>query len=291
MKNRTYLQHPLESASVVAQAIQDELAGRPMKRLLVADALGMKPASTNFTSILRSSRAYGLTEGTEKADVVSLTPLGQAVTAGTPSMAAQKEAVLTPPPFGAFFRAYDNAKLPSDEMLKKLLVSDFAVPAERAEECAVLIRTNGEYAGLISSISGSLHVILNGPESEAHVPADVSDSEDVLSDVGETEADLHELQTAPATTPLPSTSATPEADFRGPREEQGTAHEGRESAGPVQDPAPRRGGGAHARSPDSDQGEANDGGVRIRNSDLHQRREALRRGGKRGLAPKRERRA
>lgn len=215
MKNRTYPQHPLESASVVSQAIQDELAGRPMKRLLVAHALGMKPASTNFTSILSSSRAYGLTEGTEKADVVSLTPLGHAITAGTPNMAARKEAVLTPPTFGAFFRAYDNAKLPSEEMLKKLLVSDFAVPAERAEECAGLIRMNGEYAGLIRSISGSLHVILDGPDSEAHLPGDVNDSEDLLSDVGETEADLHELQTTPAATPLPSASTSPKPIFVG----------------------------------------------------------------------------
>ena len=63
MANRNYPQHTLKQALVVAQKIKDVYAGGPANRLLVADALGIKPASSNFRALLSSSRTYGLTEG------------------------------------------------------------------------------------------------------------------------------------------------------------------------------------------------------------------------------------
>src|ERR1700733_9454213 len=80
---RNFPKHSLEATLMVAQKIQDEMGGKPMNRLLLADGLGMSPSSSNFREILSSSFKYGLTEDTEKAEQISLTTIGDAVTGKT----------------------------------------------------------------------------------------------------------------------------------------------------------------------------------------------------------------
>src|SRR6478672_11185810 len=75
-KYRNFPKHALEGALVLPQKIQDEMGGKPMNRLLLADALGLSPSSSNFRDLMSSSYKYGLTEGTEKADNISLLPTG-----------------------------------------------------------------------------------------------------------------------------------------------------------------------------------------------------------------------
>jgi hypothetical protein len=75
-KYRNIHVHTLEQALVLPQRIRDEMGGKPMKRLLLAEALGLSPSSSNFTSLLSSAYKYGFTDGTEKADQISLTTLG-----------------------------------------------------------------------------------------------------------------------------------------------------------------------------------------------------------------------
>jgi hypothetical protein len=53
-KRRNFPKHSLEGSLVVAQKIQDEMGGKPMNRLLLADALGLSPSSSNFREILSS---------------------------------------------------------------------------------------------------------------------------------------------------------------------------------------------------------------------------------------------
>lgn len=79
-KNRNFPKHTLEAALPLAQKIQDEMGGKPMNRLLLADALGLSPSSSNYRELLSSAYKYGLTDGTEKADTISLTTLGAAAT-------------------------------------------------------------------------------------------------------------------------------------------------------------------------------------------------------------------
>src|SRR6266478_3553536 len=79
-KKRNFPKHTLEEALVVAQKITDEAAGKPFKRLLLADALGIKPASSNFAYLLSSSIRYQLTEGSEKASEITLTTTGVSAT-------------------------------------------------------------------------------------------------------------------------------------------------------------------------------------------------------------------
>ena len=160
---RNYPRHSLEEALAVPQKIADEMGGKPFKRLLLADALGIKPSSSNFRDLLSSSYRYGLTEGTEKASEIPLTLLGQSCTqvSDPPArIAALRKASLTPVVFQKFYTAYQDKKLPSDDMLAKILVSSYEVPEGYSRECARILVENGHFTGIIREIGGSPHVLL-----------------------------------------------------------------------------------------------------------------------------------
>src|SRR5438445_4400832 len=96
---RPYPRHTVEQAQIVAQAIQDKNAGKHMRRLFVAEAISRKPGSSEFKFLLSSSSKYGLTIGTEKAEYIELTNVGQGFTKPrTPDerVAALQKAATTP---------------------------------------------------------------------------------------------------------------------------------------------------------------------------------------------------
>jgi hypothetical protein len=114
-QRRNFPQHTLEESIAVAQKITDERGGKPFKRLLLSEALGIKPGSSNLKMLLSSSYKYGLTDGTEKASEISLTELGKKATATTDPVAriaARRQAALKPELFSQFFNDYRDKKLP-----------------------------------------------------------------------------------------------------------------------------------------------------------------------------------
>lgn len=168
-KKRPFPRHSLEEALQIGQKIQDERGGLQFKKLLLADALGIKPSSSEFRDLLSSSYKYGLTEGTEKASDVFLTPLGKQATQSKDSVArlnALKKVILDTAPFGKFFEDYLEKKLPSPEMLAKILVAEYDIPSEYAEECGDLVISNGQFVSFIREIGGSPHVLLDLPFKE-----------------------------------------------------------------------------------------------------------------------------
>jgi hypothetical protein len=186
---RTHPQHTLEQVLIVPQKIRDEMAGKPMRRLLLADALGIKPSSSNYRDLLSSSAKYGLTEGSEKAAEIRLTATGSDVTQNTDPAkrrSALRQAATAPKVFGSFYQAYDDNKLPSMPMISKILVSDFGIPVAHADECATLLVENGRWVGIIRDISGSPHVMLNADSSSEPLEAEVEVEEvgDIPEDVG-----------------------------------------------------------------------------------------------------------
>jgi predicted nucleotide-binding protein len=167
-KNRNFPKHTLEQALVLAQKIQDEMGGQPMNRLLLAEAIGLSPSSTNFRDLLSSAYKYGLTDGTEKADSISLTQTGVATTEHADQgsrLKALRTSALTPALFGLFFRNYANKRLPSPEILPKVLSTQYDVPSGTADECSSMIASNGRYVDIVRDIGGSPHVLLepSGP--------------------------------------------------------------------------------------------------------------------------------
>lgn len=133
-----------------------------MNRLLLADALGLSPSSSNFREILSSSYKYGLSDGTEKADQITLTAIGEAATSkdAVKRLVALRTAALRSPVFGQFFRDFGNKKVPSTEMLPKVLHASYDVPSDLTAECASLVDMNGRFVEIIREIGGSPHILL-----------------------------------------------------------------------------------------------------------------------------------
>ena len=159
---RNFPKHSIESTLVLPQKIQDERGGRPMKRLLLAEALGISPSSTNFRDLLSSSFKYGFTEGNEKSDEISLTADGSSATQKADTskrLRALRVAAIRPAVYEKFFRDYANKRVPSTDMLPKILRSDYGVPSDLTAECAKVLFANGRHVELIRDIGGSPHVL------------------------------------------------------------------------------------------------------------------------------------
>jgi predicted nucleotide-binding protein len=209
---RNFPKHSLEASLVVAQRIQDEMGGKPMNRLLLADALGLSPSSSNFREILSSSYKYGLTEGTEKAGEISLTPVGEAATGqdAIKRLTALRTAALRSQVFGPFFRDYGNKRIPSAEMLPKVLHASYKVPRDLASECAALIEANGRFVEIIREIGGSPHILLEGEVAKlgkADGVADVKNNSDGGN--AEDEAPDAQLTPMPEAQPVSPSSSSP----------------------------------------------------------------------------------
>lgn len=97
-----FSRHTLLEAIKLAQAIQDNNAGRPYSRLSIAEALSQSPESSKFRNLITSSGRYGLTEGSAKAEKIAMTDIGLSITAPrTPEErnTGLRKALMTPPLF------------------------------------------------------------------------------------------------------------------------------------------------------------------------------------------------
>jgi predicted nucleotide-binding protein len=206
-KYRNFPKHSLEAALVLSQKIQDEMGGQPMNRLLLADALGLSPSSSNYRDLLSSAFKYKLTDGTEKAASIGLTSTGADATQHQDQarrLVALRSAVMHPDVFARFFTDYANKKVPSSEMLPKILRAQYSVPPELAEECASLLLANGRFVSLIRDIGGSPHVL---PSADPVVPAEIPLGSDVAPvEVGVPAAS--ELPARPASAPAIASPAS-----------------------------------------------------------------------------------
>lgn len=170
---RPFPKNSLKDALAVAQAIQDKNAGKPMKRIFVADAIGKKPSSSDFIYLLSSSFQYGLTLGTEKAEYIELTPLGQSITkpvSQQEKMNALQQAAQKPSLFKRVYDYYKDAKLPSGDFFKAVIEREFSVPREWVDECIQILVENGRFADIIKEVSGAPHVVFEAIPTIPTVP-------------------------------------------------------------------------------------------------------------------------
>lgn len=192
-RNRNFPRHTLEAALVLPQKIQDEMGGKPMNRLLLADALGLSPSSSNFRDLLSSAYKYNLTDGTEKAESISLTDVGISATRSTGQsgrIQALRHAALHPSVFGQFYRDYANKKLPSVEMLPKILKSQYGVPADLTGECASHISANGKFVEIVRDIGGSPHILFDASSTPPPLATDASELTPATADDSDISVEL-----------------------------------------------------------------------------------------------------
>lgn len=176
--NRPHPAVPLSEAEGFAQLIRDRNAGRPMNRVLLAEAAGTKPSSSRWRNLVVAATRYGLTSGNYNADSIALTPLGESITAPRNSSErseSRRRAFQFVPIFARLLEHYSNNKVPERGFLKNTLEREpFEVDTSWSEEVADLFLSDGQYVGLVREISGSLYVISEGSDAVVEgAPADV----------------------------------------------------------------------------------------------------------------------
>ena len=174
--------HPASSfreCAAIATGIREHNAGKPMNRILLAEALDWSPAASGFRELIASAGRYGLVEGNYNSETIGLTDLGDRYT--NPDDEGQRletarAAVLNVPIFSQLVEHYKNNKLPPADILKGILEKPpFEVDPQWSEEVANLFVLNGREVGFVREVSGSTWVLLEAgrptevpaPESEA----------------------------------------------------------------------------------------------------------------------------
>ena len=130
------------------------------------------------------------------------------------------EALLEPVLFKSFFTDFAERKLPSIEMLPKILVNQYDVPSQYASECAELIQVNGKFVGAIRVIGGSPHVLLDAPTATTR-PTEVgtatsSETEpDRTGTALEVKNETEEASKPPSAPTTPTKDSSPKPIFLG----------------------------------------------------------------------------
>jgi hypothetical protein len=167
----------LKEAVKVPQAIADKGGGKPMPRLLVADALSLSPGSSYVRELMAASAKFGLTEGNYSSEQIALTSIGSDIAKPTgpgDRLEGLRAAFRSIPLFAQIIDHFNNSKLPTQEFLTNTLERTFAVPPAWAAEAAAVFIETARYVGLVRDISGSPWVMASAgappPEEELGPP-------------------------------------------------------------------------------------------------------------------------
>lgn len=175
----------LKEALRIANALWDQFAGKSAAPHDVAMALELSPTSGGWRNLCGASIAYGLTDGGYAAPVIALSPLGRRIVAPTEEgddLKAIAEALLRPRIQKEFLQKYDRAKFPRDDIAENVLVQ-LGLPRERAKSALVILKQNGNFAGIVKETKTGPFVALNSvsvakPIEPMAVDADSFDEED-----------------------------------------------------------------------------------------------------------------
>lgn len=204
--NRPHPPLPLDDAQILAQLIRDRNAGRPMNRVLLAEAAQTTPSSSRWRNLVIASTRYGLTKGNYSAESIELTSLGESLTAprnAAERTEARRRAFRSVEVFADLLDYYANNKVPDKAFLKNTLERDpFHVDPDWSEEVAELFIGDGTQVGFIREISGSRYVVSDASEAipedqPAAAPEPDDDQVDPRLGDDEARATRHEGSTSP----------------------------------------------------------------------------------------------
>lgn len=171
--------HPLEEALRIARVIGDEYAFKPTSPLKVALALKVQPTTTSFRMLAGAAMAYGLTEGSYSASVISVTPLALRILKPSKNgddIQAKREAFLKPSVPREFLTRYDNHKLPREDIAKDVL-AEMGVPKESLDRTLKLIINEAKQVGLLEEINKALFVALQAGASTSDSKKSITETE------------------------------------------------------------------------------------------------------------------
>jgi hypothetical protein len=132
-------------------------------------ALDLPTRGHVWADLCGASIAYGLTEGGINAVTISLTDLGKTIVAPTEEgqeLDGMVQAALKPSIPRQFFERYNRSKFPQERNGQHVLV-ELGAPHDRARDVLSLIRSNGEFVGIIQQTATGPFVALDTPRRAA----------------------------------------------------------------------------------------------------------------------------
>ena len=171
--------YSLEEALRIPQVIGDEYAFKPTPPLKVAKALNVQPTTTGFRMLTSAAMAYGLTEGSYGASVISVTSLALRILKPSKNgddILARREAFLKPSVPREFLARYNNNKLPREEIAKDAL-ADMGVSRESLDRTLKLIINEAKQVGLLEEINGAFFVTLQAEASTSDTQKSITETE------------------------------------------------------------------------------------------------------------------
>lgn len=173
---RSYPEIVITEAIKVPQGIREQNAGRPMNRVLLAEALKLSPTGTTFRDLLSASYKYGFTKGSFNSETIELTELGEQLTKPrdeVEKLDAMRQGLRRIGLFERLLTHFNNNKLPPAGFLKNTLEREpFNVTPEWAAEAAEVFIANGKAVGFVRDVSGSPFVVIEAGPPAAEVEKD-----------------------------------------------------------------------------------------------------------------------
>lgn len=168
---RPYPPLSITEAMKIPQGIRDHNAGRPMNRILLADAIKSSPTSSAFRELISASYKYGFTKGNYNSETIELTKLGEQLTKPRSDMEkldAMRRGFKSIKIFEQLLMHYNNNRLPNAEFLKNTIERDpFNIPPEWAGEAAEVFIINGKAVGYVRDMASGPFVVMEaGPPTE-----------------------------------------------------------------------------------------------------------------------------
>lgn len=174
----------LEQALAIPKGLWDDFAGKGAEPHHLALSLSLSPTSSGWRMLCGASIAYGLSNGGYNAASIALTDIGKKIVSPLDEGdigVALREACLKPKILGEFYRRYDKAKFPKDEIAKNVLVS-LGIPKDRADRALEIVKRNGEFCGFILQTKTGPFVAITGGGEGPRILDRVPANDDLLPD-------------------------------------------------------------------------------------------------------------
>jgi predicted nucleotide-binding protein len=205
----------LNDALVIPQGIRDHNAGHPMNRILLAGALDMGAASSDYRDLIAAANKFGLISGNYNSENLSLTDLGDRLTAADSEearLSAMREAMERVALFKKMLDHYNNGRLPSPTVLKGALERPpFNVPSEWSAEAAKVFEETGRLTGVVRAMKGGTPYVVReaGPPVRDESNGDDAEVGDSVVPTDEATGAVSEVAAPVTPTPTPTAAAAP----------------------------------------------------------------------------------
>jgi predicted nucleotide-binding protein len=180
---QVFPRHTLKNTLSVAQAIEQNNAGKPYNRIDLANAIDSSPGSSAFKAILTSSTRYGLTTGGQKAEKIELTELGACIVSPTDKSDVSsciRSALTFPNLFKSVYEYFNNNKVPREQIFKNTLKNEFKVAPVDIEECYRIITENANDYGILVTTKAGEYLQLDKLAEKVVEPEAEQDSQEEI---------------------------------------------------------------------------------------------------------------